>query len=331
MGKQRFPIPKQPILSTLNQHLIDHPTPSNLSYWWGFGSLAGIRLAIQIVTGVSPAMHHTPHVDLAFNSVEHIMRDVEGGWLLRYMHVNGASMFSIVVYLHIFRGSYHASHGSHKEFVRDIGVVLFLLGRKWDKSTKCLLLRWSGHLVLFSLFFTLLDTSVDVALCQPSSSEDSLGALIRTPEAPLIDDLLGQPDQGTGGVGSATVEGGAAAALASTPPIMEGPPNEIWWPLHDGTYLGYLSWAHLFPEHVQPWGTGAPWLSEYRIPEQVSMTRDIQETLGCVCCPKASCPLWKPGGWGAHHHHPLPGDLSPAQFAYFWHNFPQPKYYILDR
>nr|BDC46382.1 apocytochrome b [Pseudotsuga sinensis var. wilsoniana] len=127
MGKQRFPIPKQPILSTLNQHLIDHPTPSNLSYWWGFGPLAGIRPAIQIVTGVFLAMHYTPHVDLAFNSVEHIMRDVEGGWLLRYMHANGASMFFIVVYLHIFRGSYHASHGSPREFVRCIGVVIFLL------------------------------------------------------------------------------------------------------------------------------------------------------------------------------------------------------------
>jgi ubiquinol-cytochrome c reductase cytochrome b subunit len=83
--------------------------------------------AIHIVTGVSPAMHHTPHVDLAFNSVEHIMRDVEGGRLLRYMHANGASMFSIVVYLHIFRGSYHASHGSPREFVRCLGVVIFLL------------------------------------------------------------------------------------------------------------------------------------------------------------------------------------------------------------
>ncbi|KAG5610784.1 hypothetical protein H5410_022065, partial [Solanum commersonii] len=68
----------------------DYPTPSNLSYWWGFGSLAGICLVIQIVTGVFLAMHYTPHVDLAFNSVEHIMRDVEGGWLLRYMHANGA-------------------------------------------------------------------------------------------------------------------------------------------------------------------------------------------------------------------------------------------------
>nr|QJH92085.1 apocytochrome b [Podocarpus macrophyllus] len=127
MGKQRFSILKQPVLSTLNQHFIDYPTPSNLSYWWGFGSLAGIRPAIQIVTGVSSAMHYTPHVDPAFNSVEHIMRDVEGGWLLRYMHANGASMFSIVVYVHIFRGSYYASYDSPREFVRCLGVVIFLL------------------------------------------------------------------------------------------------------------------------------------------------------------------------------------------------------------
>ena len=124
---QRFSLLKQPISSTLNQHLIDYPTPSNLSYWWGFGSLAGICLVIQIVTGVFLAMHHTPHVDLAFNSVEHVMRDVEGGWLLRYMHANGASMFLIVVHLHIFRGLYHASYSSPREFVRCLGVVIFLL------------------------------------------------------------------------------------------------------------------------------------------------------------------------------------------------------------
>lgn len=124
---QRFSLLKQPIYSTLNQHLIDYPTPSNLSYWWGFGSLAGICLVIQIVTGVFLAMHHTPHVDLAFNSVEHIMRDVEGGWLLRYMHANGASMFLIVVHLHIFRGLYHASYSSPREFVWCLGVVIFLL------------------------------------------------------------------------------------------------------------------------------------------------------------------------------------------------------------
>ena len=124
---QRFSLLKQPISSTLNQHLIDYPTPSNLSYWWGFGPLAGICLVIQIVTGVFLAMHYTPHVDLAFNSVEHVMRDVEGGWLLRYMHANGASMFLIVVHLHIFRGLYHASYSSPREFVRCLGVVIFLL------------------------------------------------------------------------------------------------------------------------------------------------------------------------------------------------------------
>nr|QJH91936.1 apocytochrome b [Hesperocyparis glabra] len=121
---QRFSILKQPIFSTLNQHLIDYPTPSNPSHWRGFGPLAGICPAIQIVTGVFPAMHYTPHVDLAFNSVEHIMRDVEGGWLLRYMHANGASMFSIVVYLHIFRGLYYASYDSPREFVWCLGVVI---------------------------------------------------------------------------------------------------------------------------------------------------------------------------------------------------------------
>ncbi|KAH0721205.1 hypothetical protein KY284_006235 [Solanum tuberosum] len=94
---QRLSLLKQPISSTLNQHLIDYPTPSNLSYWWGFGSLAGICLVIQIVTGVFLAMHYTPHVDLAFNSVEHIMGDVEGGWLLRYMHANGATFIGYVL------------------------------------------------------------------------------------------------------------------------------------------------------------------------------------------------------------------------------------------
>ncbi|KAI3836997.1 hypothetical protein MKW98_005330 [Papaver atlanticum] len=124
---QRFSILKQPIASVLNQHLIDYPTPSNLSYWWGFGSLASICLVIQIVTDIFLAMHYTPHVDLAFNSVEHIIRHVEGGWLLRYMHANGASMFFIVVYLHMFRGLYYASYSSPREFVRCIGVVIFLL------------------------------------------------------------------------------------------------------------------------------------------------------------------------------------------------------------
>ena len=123
----RLSLLKQPLLSPLNDHLIEYPTPSNLSYWWGFGSLAGICLMLQILTGIFLAMHYTPHVDLAFMSVEHIMRDVEGGWFLRYMHANGASMFFIVVYLHMFRGLYYGSYASPRELVWIVGVVIFLL------------------------------------------------------------------------------------------------------------------------------------------------------------------------------------------------------------
>ena len=123
----RLSLLKQPLISPLNDHLIEYPTPSNLSYWWGFGSLAGICLMLQILTGIFLAMHYTPHVDLAFMSVEHIMRDVEGGWFLRYMHANGASMFFIVVYLHMFRGLYYGSYSSPRELVWIVGVVIFLL------------------------------------------------------------------------------------------------------------------------------------------------------------------------------------------------------------
>ncbi|KAL6512961.1 hypothetical protein OROHE_019751 [Orobanche hederae] len=86
-----------------------------------------VRLCASISIIIDRSMHYTPHVDLAFNSVEHIMRDVEGGWLLRYMHANGANMFFIVVHLHIFRGLYHASYSRPRESVRCIGVVIFLL------------------------------------------------------------------------------------------------------------------------------------------------------------------------------------------------------------
>ena len=125
--KTRLSLLKQPLFSPVNDHLIEYPTPSNLSYWWGFGSLAGICLILQILTGIFLAMHYTPHVDLAFFSVEHIMRDVEGGWFLRYMHANGASMFFIVVYLHMFRGLYYGSYASPRELVWIVGVLIFLL------------------------------------------------------------------------------------------------------------------------------------------------------------------------------------------------------------
>jgi ubiquinol-cytochrome c reductase cytochrome b subunit len=124
---KRLSIIKQPVFSVLNAHVVDYPSPSNINYFWSFGSIAGICLVVQLATGIFLAMHYTPHVDLAFMSVEHIMRDVEGGWLLRYMHANGASMFFIVVYIHMFRGLYYGSYASPREFLWCIGVVILLL------------------------------------------------------------------------------------------------------------------------------------------------------------------------------------------------------------
>lgn len=94
----------------INSHVLDYPSPSNINYFWGFGFLATFFLIIQIVVGICLAMHYTAHTSLAFLSVEHIMRDVNFGWLLRYMHANGASMFFIVVYIHIGRGLYFKSY-----------------------------------------------------------------------------------------------------------------------------------------------------------------------------------------------------------------------------
>ena len=118
---------KQPIIQLINGHIVDYPTPSNISYFWNFGFLAGMCLGIQILTGIALAMHYTAHVDLAFLSVEHIMRDVNNGWLLRYTHANGASMFFIVVYIHIGRGLYYGSYIQPRGFVWTLGVVILLL------------------------------------------------------------------------------------------------------------------------------------------------------------------------------------------------------------
>ena len=117
----------RPIVDVVNRHLIEYPTPANLSYFWGYGSMAGIFLGLQIVTGILLALHYTPHVDLAFNSVEHIMRDVNGGWLLRYLHANGASLFFFVVYIHVGRGLYYGSYAAPRHILWIIGVVIIIL------------------------------------------------------------------------------------------------------------------------------------------------------------------------------------------------------------
>ena len=115
------------LLRLLNSYIIDSPQPANISYLWNFGSLLGTCLVIQILTGVFLAMHYQPHVDFAFNSVEHIMRDVNAGWILRYTHANVASFFFIFVYAHIARGLYYSSYKSPRILVWSIGVIILIL------------------------------------------------------------------------------------------------------------------------------------------------------------------------------------------------------------
>ena len=116
-----------PVVSFLKHSAVDYPTPRNLNYWWNFGSLAGFFLLVQIITGVILSMHYTAHVDHAFDSIEHIMRNVNHGWLIRYIHMNGASFFFIVVYIHIFRGLYYGSYKAPRELLWWLGILILLL------------------------------------------------------------------------------------------------------------------------------------------------------------------------------------------------------------
>jgi quinol-cytochrome oxidoreductase complex cytochrome b subunit len=116
-----------PIFSFMQQELYEYPTPRNLSYWWNFGSLAGITLVIMMATGIFLAMQYDPNANDAFNSVERIMRDVQWGWLIRYIHMNGASLFFVVTYIHIFRGLYFGSYKEPRELLWMLGVVILLL------------------------------------------------------------------------------------------------------------------------------------------------------------------------------------------------------------
>ena len=115
-----------PVFTFMHHELHEYPTPKNLNYFWNFGSLAGITLVIMLITGITLAMHYTAHTDYAFESVERIMRDVNYGWLIRYIHMNGASMFFIVVYIHIFRGLYYGSYKAPREILWGLGVLILL-------------------------------------------------------------------------------------------------------------------------------------------------------------------------------------------------------------
>ena len=115
-----------PLLS-LSAHFREYPTPKNLNYWWTFGAILTFCLVAQIATGIVLAMHYVAHADLAFDSIEHIMRDVNYGWLLRYLHSNGSSMFFLAVYIHIFRSLFYGSHKSPREIIWILGVLIYIL------------------------------------------------------------------------------------------------------------------------------------------------------------------------------------------------------------
>lgn len=119
---KRLPLPRM-----MYDQFVSFPVPRNLNYFWTFGGILTVCLAAQILTGIVLAMHYTAHVDHAFNSVEHIMRDVNYGWMIRYLHTNGASMFFIAVYIHIFRGLYYGSYKEPREVLWILGVIIFLL------------------------------------------------------------------------------------------------------------------------------------------------------------------------------------------------------------
>jgi ubiquinol-cytochrome c reductase cytochrome b subunit len=126
-GFEKWLDSRLPIIRLAHDSFVDFPTPKNLNYWWTFGGILAVCLASQILTGIILAMHYVPHVDHAFNSVERIMRDVNYGWLIRYMHAIGASMFFLAVYIHIARGMYYGSYKAPREVLWALGVIIFFL------------------------------------------------------------------------------------------------------------------------------------------------------------------------------------------------------------
>ncbi|HEX6860660.1 MAG TPA: cytochrome b/b6 [Caulobacteraceae bacterium] len=126
-GFTRWLDTRLPILRLSHDTFIDYPTPRNLNYWWTFGAILSVMLGVQLISGIVLAMHYTPNAKEAFASVEHIMRDVNYGWLIRYIHANGASMFFIAVYIHMLRGLYYGSYKAPREVLWLLGCVIYLL------------------------------------------------------------------------------------------------------------------------------------------------------------------------------------------------------------
>jgi len=126
-GIERWLDTRLPLVRFMNDTLITFPTPKNLNYWFTFGGILALMLGIQIITGIVLAMHYVPNADLAFASVERIMRDVNYGWLIRYMHANGASMFFLAAYLHMFRGLYYGSYKAPREVLWILGCAIYLV------------------------------------------------------------------------------------------------------------------------------------------------------------------------------------------------------------
>jgi quinol-cytochrome oxidoreductase complex cytochrome b subunit len=126
-GLERWLDTRLPLIRFANDTIVTFPTPKNLNYWWTFGGVLSLMLGMQIVTGIILAMHYVPHVDYAFNSVQRIMRDVNYGWLIRNLHANGASMFFLAVYIHMFRNLYYGSYKAPREVLWLLGCIIYLL------------------------------------------------------------------------------------------------------------------------------------------------------------------------------------------------------------
>lgn len=136
---------RQPYISLVNSYLIDSPQPSSLNYWYNLGSLLGLCLVIQIASGIFLAMHYSSHIELAFDSVEHIMRDVNLGWLIRYIHANGASFFFGCMYIHVGKALYYGSYRKPRVLVWIIGVIILIATMATGFMGYCLVYGQMSH------------------------------------------------------------------------------------------------------------------------------------------------------------------------------------------